>query len=362
MIDPVSGLTASGLDPKRFIATIDGKPTALFVLTNAQGAELCVTNYGGIVPSIMMPDRSGYFANVVLGMEDIDGVVHGPEPFLGAAIGRYGNRIGGAQFTLDGVTYHVTASQAPNCLHGGKKGFHAVVWEAQQTSPQSVELRYTAQDGEEGFPGRLEVTMTYTLTDQNEFRIDYRATTDRPTVCNLTNHAFFSLAGIQAVTPSVEDLILTINADRYCPIDTVSIPYGEKAPVEGTPFDFRTPHRVGDRIDADHEQTRNGAGYDHSFVLNQTAPGVLTRAAFCRDPQSGRTLTVYTTEPGIQLYTGNWLNGFVGQHGCTYPRRSAICFEAQHHPDSPNKPQFESTTLRPGEEYSQTTIYAFGVQ
>jgi aldose 1-epimerase len=214
MIDPVSGLTASGLDPKRFIATIDGKPTALFVLTNAQGAELCVTNYGGIVPSIMMPDRSGHFANVVLGMEDIDGVVHGSEPFLGAAIGRYGNRIGGAQFTLDGVTYHVTASQAPNCLHGGKKGFHAVVWEAQQTSPQSVELRYTAQDGEEGFPGRLEVTMTYTLTDQNEFRIDYRATTDRPTVCNLTNHAFFSLAGIQAVTPSVEDLILTIAIAR----------------------------------------------------------------------------------------------------------------------------------------------------
>jgi aldose 1-epimerase len=362
MIDPVSGLTQSGLDPKKFISTIAGKPTALYVLTNAQGAEMCVTNYGGIVPSIMMPDREGHSANVVLGMEDIDGVVHGPEPFLGAAIGRYGNRIADARFSIDGVTYRVTASQAPNCLHGGRKGFHAVVWDAEQRDAQTLVLRYVAADGEEGFPGELSVEMTYTLTDSNEFRIDYRATTTRPTVCNLTNHAFFNLAGIQAVTPTVDDLLLTIHADRFCPIDEVSIPYGMKAPVAGTQFDFRTPRRVGDRIDADDEQIRHGAGYDHSFAINQRQPGELTEAVFCEDPKSGRTLTMYTTEPGVQLYTGNWLSGFQGQHGCTYPRRSAICFEAQHHPDSPNQPMFESTVLRPGETYTQTTIYAFGVK
>lgn len=362
MIDPKTGLTASGLDPKRFSAVVDGKPTELYVLTNASGAELCVTNYGAIVPSIMMPDKNGRYANVVLGMEDIDGVVHGPEPFLGATIGRYGNRIGGAEFTLDGRKYHVTPSQAPNCLHGGKKGFHAVVWDAEQTDERTIAFRYLSRDGEEGFPGNLRVEMTYTLTDRNEFRIDYRATTDQKTVCNLTNHAFFNLAGIQTVTPGIENNILTINADRYCPIDMLSIPLGEKAPVENTPFDFRTPHVVGERIDADHEQIRNGAGYDHSFVLNKKEAGELSWAAICEEPVSGRVLTTYTTEPGIQLYTGNWLNGFIGQHGCRYPRRSAICFEAQHHPDSPNKPQFESTTLAPGEVYTQTTIYAFSVK
>lgn len=361
MINSTTGLTLSGLDPNRFKAIVDGKPTALYVLTNAKGAEICVTNYGGIIPSIMMPDRCGQMANVVLGMEDIDGVINGPEPFLGATIGRYGNRIGGAQFTLDGIAYRVTASQAPNCLHGGKKGFHACVWEAEQLGEQTLVLRYTSHDGEEGFPGNLTVEMIYKLTDNNELRIDYKATTDKLTVCNLTNHAFFNLSGIQKVTPGIENNILTINADRYCPIDNVCIPFGEKASVEGTPFDFRTPHTIGERIDADHEQIRNGAGYDHSFVLNKEKDGELTLAATLEDPQSGRVLRTYTTEPGMQLYTGNWLNGFEGQHGCTYPRRSAVCFEAQHHPDSPNKPQFESTALAPGEVYTQTTVYAFDV-
>ena len=363
MIDPKTGLTLSGLDPIRFEGTVDGKATHLYVLTNRNGAEICVTNYGAIVPSIMMPDRKGRMANVVLGMEDIEGVVHGPEPFLGATIGRYGNRIGGARFTLGGVEYAVTPSQAPNCLHGGRKGFHAVVWDAVQDDPQTLILHYTAADGEEGFPGRLSVEMIYRLTDDNAFRIDYSATTDRLTLCNLTNHAFFNLAGIvpgeKRAMPSVEDCILTIHADRYCPIDEVSIPYGEKAPVEGTPFDFRTPHRVGERIEADDEQIRHGSGYDHSFCINQAQPGQLTLAAVLEEPTTGRVLETYTTEPGLQLYTGNWLSGFVGQHGCTYPRRSAICFEAQHHPDAPNKPQFESTTLAPGEVYRQTTVYRF---
>ena len=301
MIDPKTGLTASGLDPKRFESIVDGKPTALYVLSNGSGAEICVTNYGAIVPSIMMPDRNGEMANVVLGMEDIDGVVNGPEPFLGATIGRYGNRIGGAKFSIDDIEYIVTASQAPNCLHGGKKGFHACMWDAEQTNGQTLVLRYTSRDGEEGFPGNLSVTMTYTLTDDNEFRIDDVATTDRPTLCNLTNHAFFNLAGIAPVTSSIEGHMLTIMADHYLPIDAVSIPFGERAEVEGTPFDFRTPHLVGERIEADHEQIRNGSGYDHSYALRKAYDGELSLAAICEDPQSGRCLTVYTTEPGMQL-------------------------------------------------------------
>lgn len=355
-------LTLSGLDPKQFEATVAGKATALYVLTNSKGAELCVTNYGGIVPSIMMPDRNGKYANVVLGMGDIDSVVNGPEPYLGASIGRYGNRIAGAKFTLDGVEYKIGANEGTKSLHGGLKGFNAKVWDAEQINKQTLVLRYTSVDGEEGFPGTLKVKMTYTLTDDNEFRLDYEATTDKKTICNLTNHAFFNLAGARKMTPEVMNNILTINADQYIPIDEASIPLGEKAPVEGTPFDFRTPHRIGERIDADDIQTTNGGGYDHSFVLNQKNPGELTKAAVCEEPVSGRVLTVYTTEPGLQLYTGNFLSGFKGQHGYCYPRRAAVCFEAQHHPDCPNQPKFEKCELKPGETYKQTTIYAFSVK
>lgn len=355
-------ITLSGLEPARFEAIVDGKATRLYVLANSQGAEMTVCNYGGVIVSLMMPDRQGKMGNVVLGMDSIEGLTHGPEATLGAAIGRYGNRIGGARFTLDGVEYHVGMSQAPNSLHGGHKGFNKVVWDVTEADSHHITLHYVSADGEEGFPGQLDVTMTYELTEQNEVRITYSATTDKLTLCNLTNHSYFNLRGIQAVTTNVGDHLLTLNADRYCPTDAVNIPYGRKDTVEGTPFDFRTPHAVGERIDDDNEQLRFGTGYDHSFCVNQHTPGELTWAATLEDPVTGRVMKTYTTEPGLQVYTGNWLTGFTGIGGCTYPKRSGICFEAQHHPDSPNIPAFEQATLAPGQVYRQTTVYAFSTQ
>lgn len=354
--------TKSGLNPERFESVVDGKNTALYILTNKKGAEMCVCNYGGTIVSLMMPDRQGQWADVVLGMDSIDGLVNGPEPTLGAAIGRYGNRIAGGKFTLDGVEYKLALNNGPNSLHGGPKGFHKVVWDAEQLNEQTLILRYTSVDGEEGFPGTLKVEMCYKLTDDNEVRIDYSATTDKLTLCNLTNHSYFNLAGTQKVTPTVDDQILTLNADRYLPIDEVSIPFGTKDPVEGTPFDFRTPHRIGERINADNEQIRNGSGYDHSFCVNHEKEGDLSLAAVYEDLNTGRVMKTYTTEPGIQVYSANFLTGFEGKNGCKYPRRSGICFESQHHPDSPNKPQFEQATLAPGQVYHQLTIYAFSTK
>lgn len=353
---------SSGLKSENFQAMIEDKPVDLYVLKNKNGLELCISNYGAIVMSIMTPDKNGNFANVVLGHDSIDAIVNSPEPYLGSTIGRYGNRIANGKFTLDGVEYTLAINNGPNNLHGGLKGFNAVVWEAQQTDPQTLVLKYTSPDGEEGFPGNVDVVMTYTLTDNNEFRIDYEATTDRATLVNLTNHAFFNLAGIANPSPSVENNIVTINADFFTPMDSVSIPTGEIRKVEGTPMDFRTPHVVGERINSTDEQIVFGAGYDHCFVLNKKEAGELSFAAKCVEPDSGRSLTVYTTEPGVQLYTGNWLNGFAGMHGSTFPARSAICFEAQHFPDTPNKPHFPTAVLRPGEKYTQTCIYQFGVE
>lgn len=358
-----TSLTTSGLDPNKFIALVDGKPTRLYILRNIAGAEACITNYGGIIVSLMMPDRKGAMANVVLGMEDIDGVMNGPEPYLGAAIGRYANRIANASFEIDGVRYHVTPNQGNNCLHGGKKGFHAVVWEAEQSSQQTLVLRYTSRDGEEGFPGNLSVKLSYTLGDNNELLINYLATTDKPTVCNLTNHAYFNLAGVSPQMPTIEDHILTIPASYYCPIDKQSIPYGHYEAVAHTPFDFRIPRRIGEYInDPQDEQLKNGAGYDHSYVLDASGKEAMKIAAFCEEPKSGRTLTVSTTAPGLQLYTGNWLSGFNGQHGCTYGRRSAVCFEAQMHPDTPNQPEFGNAILYPGDTYEQTIAYRFNTR
>lgn len=349
---------------------VDGKATSLYVLRNRQGCEAAVCNYGATVLSLMVPDREGRMDNVVLGMEGIDELVGSPEPTLGTVIGRYGNRIAGARFTLMGKNYEVGMSQPPNCLHGGFKGFNKVVWDAEQTDAQSLVLRYTSPDGEEGFPGTLEVTMTYTLTDENELRIDYRAETDRPTICNLTNHSYFNLDGVLAGMPArpVDDYLLTMYADEYIPINEVCIPLGYKASVEGTPFDFRTARRIGDRIDdTDSQQIVNGSGYDHCFCVRRDAPCYtgcrpekgLRLASVVESPMTGRTLRVYTTEPGVQLYTANWLSGFAGCHGATFPRRCAFCLEAQHHPDSINQPAFEQPVLLPGQVYAQTTIYAF---
>lgn len=324
--------------------------------------EIAVTNYGAATLTIMVPDKNGNYANVILGHDSIDNVINSPEPFLSTTIGRYGNRIAKGKFTLCGKEYTLTINNGPNSLHGGPTGFHTAVWDAKQIDEQTLELRHTSLDGEEGFPGNLDIVMTYSLTDDNEFAISYKATTDQTTIVNLTNHGFFNLAGIATPTPTVVNNILTINADYFVPIDEVSIPFGEIVKVEGTPFDFRTPHVVGERIDDKDQQTINGTGYDHCFVLNKKEVGELSFAAKCVEPNSGRSMEVYTTEPGVQLYTGNWLNGFSGAHGATFPARSAICFEAQHFPDSPNKPHFPSVVLNPGEEYKQVTVYKFGIE
>ncbi len=345
-----------------FTTTIDGKETGLYILKNKNGMEIAVTNYGAALLSVMVPDKNGKFANVVLGHDSLAHVINSPEPFLSTVIGRYGNRIAKGKFTLCGQEYSLTINNGPNSLHGGPTGFHARVWEATQESESSLTLTYHSADGEEGFPGNLDVTMHYILSDENEFIIEYSALTDEPTPVNLTNHGFFNLAGIANPSPSIENHIVTINAGFYTPVDEVSIPTGEIARVAGTPMDFTTPCRVGERINEPFQQLIFGAGYDHCYVLNKKEQGELSLAATCVGPESGRKMEVYTTEAGVQLYTGNWLNGFTGAHGATFPARSGICFEAQAFPDTPNKPHFPSASLFPGDEYQQVTIYKFGIE
>ena len=352
----------SGLKREDFQSTIQGKQTDLYTLVNKVGFEVCITNYGGALVAIMVPDKNGKLENVIQGHDTIQGVVESPEPFLSTLIGRYGNRICKGKFTLDGKTYDLAINNGPNHLHGGPTGFHARVWDANQKDAQTLELHYLSADGEEGFPGNLDITVVYRWTDDCELVIDYTATTDKKTIVNLTNHGFFSIRGIANPTPDIMDLQCQINADFFVPIDDTSIPTGEILAVKGTPFDFTAMHAVGDMIDADDEQTKNGAGYDHCFVLNKRQPGELSYAAKILDPHTGRTMEVYTTEPGVQVYTDNWATGYPGQQGATFPRRSAICFEAQHFPDSPNRAFFPGVVLCPGETYTQTTIYKFGVE
>lgn len=351
----------AGLKRENFRKEIEGKHTDLYILRNSLGTEVAVTNFGAVMPAIMLPDRNGTYGNILLGHDSVDNIINSPEPFLCSTIGRYGNRIARGHFTLEGKEYHLNINNGPNSLHGGPEGFHRAVWDAEQTDGSTLRLHHTSPGGDEGFPGDLYVTMTYHLTEDNELVITYKAETDRTTIVNLTNHAFFNLTGIGNPSQPVTDYELTINADFYIPIDEVSIPTGEILSVKDTPFDFTTPHKVGERIDQKHPQIINGAGYDHCFVLNKREPGELSFAARCTDPASGRTLEVYTTEPGMQLYTGNWLNGFAGAHGATFPARSAICFETQHFPDTPNRPYFPPCVLHPGETYTQTCIYKFGL-
>ncbi len=345
-----------------FKKTIDGKETALFILKNRQGNEVAITNYGGAILSIMVPDKNGKHANVIQGHDSIDNLLNSPEPFLSTLVGRYGNRICKGKFTLDRKEYNLAINNGPNHLHGGPTGFHARVWDAEQTDCQTLKLHYLSADGEEGFPGNLDVTVVYTFTDDNELKISYTATTDKKTIVNLTSHGFFSLSGTATPTATIDNLICEINADFFVPIDDTSVPYGCIAPVKGTAFDFTTPTAVGKRIDADEEQIKHGAGYDHCYVLNKKEVGELSFAAKVVEPVSGRTMEVYTTEPGVQVYTSNWHSGFAGAHGATFPKRSAICFEAQHFPDSPNRQHFPSVVLNPGEVYTQVTIYKFGVE
>ena len=354
----------SGLNQKDFQKDINNKKTDLFILKNAQGMEVAVTNYGCAILSIMVPDKNGKYANVVLGHDSIEHVINSPEPFLNTTIGRYGNRIAKGKFTLYGEEHQLAINNGPNSLHGGPTGFHTRVWDAVQPEPSTVIFNYTSADGEEGFPGNLEVEMTYRLEDEtNALVIEHRATTDKATIVNLTNHGFFNLAGIANPSPTVLNNIVTINADFYVPIDEVSIPTGEILKVEGTPMDFRTATAIGARIDNyDFEQLKNGHGYDHNYVLN-TQGDISQVAAKVYDPKSGRTLEVYTNEPGIQFYAGNFLDGTVkGKHGIYYPLRSALCLETQHYPDSPNKADWPSVVVRPGEKYHSTCIYKFGAE
>jgi aldose 1-epimerase len=350
---------ATGMKKAPFGKTKDGQPVDLYTLTNASGMEVAITNYGGTVVSIKAPDRDGKFADVVLGFDNFDGYLSNT-PFFGVIVGRYGNRIAKARFTLDGHEYHLAANDNGNSLHGGLKGFDKRVWKARDVSTKdipAIELTYLSKDGEEGYPGNLSATVTYSLTSKNELKIDYAATTDKPTVLNLTNHSYFNLAG-QGQGNALSHLV-TIHADRFTPVDATLIPTGELKSVAGTPLDFRKPTRIGDRIDANDEQIKFGRGYDHNFVLNRKDAGLIL-AARVTEPSSGRVLEVLTTQPGLQFYTGNFLDGTVhGKAGKAYPHRSAFCMETQHFPDSPNHPEFPTTVLKPGDHFRSTTVFRF---
>ena len=362
MANTTENANLCGLNRKDFQTTINGKKTDLYILKNRKGYEVAISNYGGAICAIMVPDKDGKVGNVIQGHANIEQLTSGKEPYLSTLIGRWGNRICKGQFTLNGKDYQLALNDGPNHLHGGKKGFNCKVWDARQMGPRSLALHRISSYGEEGYTGELDVTVEFTFTDENELVIEYMAQTNKKTILNLTSHGFFSLQGIANPTPTIDDQICQINADYYLPIDDTSIPTGEIRFVKGTPFDFREPKAVGKDIDADDEQIKNGAGYDHCYVLNKAEEGELSFAARLVEPKSGRTMEVYTTEPGVQLYTDNWADGYEGQHGATFPRRSGICFECQHFPDSPNHPYFPSVILRPGEEYRQKTIYKFGVE
>lgn len=352
--------TLSGLLITDFSKIVDEKETSLCVLINKSGSELTVTNYGAIIVSLMIPDKDGKLTDVVTGYRSIDDYLKSERSYLGAVCGRYGNRIAKGIFKLDDVVYdQLAVNNGPNHLHGGNKGFDSVVWDLCQKDSQTVELTYTSVDGEEGYPGTLKATVIYRLTDDNEVVITYKAETDKPTVLNLTNHSYFNLSGIG--DPSIYDHQVTINADYYLPTDDTSIPYGPPEKVENTPMDFRTPHAVGGRIEDHFEQLIFGNGYDHTYVINKK-PCELGFAVRCISPKTDIVMDVYTTEPGVQLYTGNWLSGnYPGKNGLCYPKRSAICFETQHFPDSPNKPDYPTVVLRPGEEFTSQTVYKFSL-
>jgi aldose 1-epimerase len=347
---------------KEPFGTVDGKEVFLYTLHNAEGMEARITNYGGIIVSLRVPDKNGKLGDVVLGFDSLSSYIK-DTPYFGCLIGRYGNRIAKGKFILDGVPYTLAINNSPNHLHGGVKGFDKVVWDAREsesTPGKTLVLSYVSKDGEEGYPGTLTVKVTYTLTDSSEIKVDYHATTDKPTIVNLTQHSYFNLAG-----PGDGDILgheLMIAADRFTAIDSTLIPTGTLSDVKGTPLDFTTPAPIGLRINDNNEQLRFGLGYDHNFVLTKPA-GSFGLAARAFEPTSGRVMEVFTTEPGLQFYSGNFLDGHhVGKGGKPYKYRYGFCLETQHYPDSPNEPTFPSTILRPGETYTTTTVYRFGVR
>ena len=351
----------TGIEQTPFGNLPDGRAVSLFTLRNAAGMEAKITNYGGFIVSLTAPDKTGTFENITLGLPTLADYLKAPSS-LGPIIGRFGNRIAGGKFTLDGKQYTLATNNNANHIHGGRVGFNQKLWTATpvQGAEPALKLHYTSPDGEEGYPGTLAVDVTYTLQKDNALRIDYHATTSKPTVVNLTNHAYFNLSGMKHDVLTDE---LMIKADRYLPTDEGQIPTGELQPVADTPFDFTKPTVVGHRIDdTANLQIRQGHGYDHCWVFTDKS-NKLKLGATLHDPQSGRLMTMYTTEPAVQIYTANHLNGSQqGPEGVAYTRRFGICLETQHCPDSPNQPRFPTTTLRPGQVYRSTTVYAFGVK
>jgi aldose 1-epimerase len=349
----------------------DGRAVELFTLTNARGVEARVTNYGATITVLRTPDRAGRFDDIVLGYDNLPGYLSAGNPYFGTVVGRYGNRIANGRFALEGTTYQLARNNGPNSLHGGTVGFDKRLWTAEpfeRADGVGVALRYTSPAGEEGYPGTLQARVTYTLTPQNQLVVDYEATADRATPVNLTQHTYWNLAGTSTATgagplPTILDHQLTLDASGITPVDSTLIPTGQIAPVAGTPFDFRAGAAIGARIGQQDTQLKYGGGYDHNWVLDRGGRSGLVRAARLAEPRTGRTVEVTTTEPGIQFYSGNFLDGSIrGKGGRVYPYRSGLALETQHYPDSPNKPQFPTTILRPGETYRSQTVFAFGVQ
>lgn len=354
-----NGLTDSGLKRSDFLAGVDGERTSLFVLKNKNNMEVCVTNFGGRIVSVMVPDKDGVMRDVVLGFDSIQDYLSHPSDF-GATIGRYANRINQGRFVLDDREYELPQNNYGHCLHGGPRGFQYRVFKGVQKNAQELELTYLSKNGEEYFPGNLNCTVTMTLTDDNAIDIKYAAETDQPTIVNMTNHSYFNLDGDPSQNNS--GYLLTLNAYCYTPVDSTFMTTGELAPVVGTPMDFRTPTPIGERINQDFEQLKNGNGIDHNWVLN-TKGDINQVCASLESPVTGIVLDVYTNEPGIQVYCGNFLNGSLkGKKGIVYNFRSAVCLETQKYPDTPNKPEWPSAVLRPGEKYNSHCIYKFSVR
>ena len=351
-------LTLSGLDPQAFVGEKGGKATALYTLKNANGMEVCVTNFGGRIVSVMVPDKDGNMVDVVLGFDNINDYMTKSSDF-GASIGRYANRIAGGKFELDGQTVQLAQNDGTNCLHGGPTGWQYQVYEANQVDAQTIELTMVSPDGDNGFPGTVTAVVTYKLTDDNAIDISYSGTTDKATVLSMTNHSYFNLSGNHG--QEATDHVLYVASDYITPANDILIPTGEFASVTGTPMDFRTPKVIAKDIESDYEQVVLGAGFDHNWVLN-TSGDINKVCTTLSCPSTGIVLDVYTDQPGIQVYTGNFLTGEVaGKHGTYYPRRAAVCLETQLYPDSPNKPEWPSAFLRPGDTYTHRCIYKFSV-
>ncbi len=356
--EPAGGVRLEKTD---FGATPDGRTVWLFTLANAKGMKAKVMSYGATLAAVETPDREGKTADVTLGFDNFPDYLT-KNRFFGSIAGRYANRIANGTFTLGGKTYQLAVNSKPNHIHGGAQGFDKRVWNAEpfeRETEAGVIFTYLSPDGEEGYPGNLKATVIYTLNNRNELSIQYYAETDKPTPVNLTNHAYFNLAG--QGNGDVLNHVVMINADRFTPVNENLIPTGELRGVQNTPLDFTRPARIGDRIEDPYQQMQFGKGYDHNFVLN-SQDGSLALAARVSEPSSGRVMEVYTTQPGVQLYTGNFLDGVTGKEGKAYPRRSGFCLETQHYPNSPNQPNFPSTILRPGEKYNQKTVFKFSVE